>query len=118
MKGQGLPVSTLIIIILALLILVLAIVFVVIPISKTSSSVKPPSANISAFEFTCSTACSTATSSNPANTAFCTDTMPGYSNLHCYSKIPGTTNNYFYDKGECIYTDSFGTTITASQSDC
>lgn len=118
MKAQGLPVSTLIIIILALLILVLVVVFVIIPISKTSSSVTPPSANISEFEFTCSTACSTASNPTQADTSFCTDTMPGYPNLHCYSLIPGTTSSYFYDGGTCTYTDSFGKSITANKSDC
>ncbi|MCL4373058.1 hypothetical protein M1384_03275 [Candidatus Parvarchaeota archaeon] len=117
MKGQGLPISTLIIIIFGLLILFLVVIFVILPISKTTSSVKPPASNVSAFEFECSTDCSLANSPNPASTSFCTATMPGYSSLHCYSQIPGTTS-YFYDSGSCVYTDTYGKSITAGSSDC
>ncbi len=117
MKGQGLPVSTLIIILLAILILVLVVVFVILPISKTSGSITPPSSNVSSFQFTCSTDCSLASSPNPASTSFCTATMPGYSSLHCYSLIPGTSS-YFYNGGICVYTDTFGKSITADSSDC
>ncbi len=117
MKGQELPVSTLVIIILALLILVLAIVFVIIPVYKTSRSITPPPSNVSTFSFTCSTACSLASNPNPASTSFCKDTMPGYSSLHCYSQIPNT-NSYFYDSGSCVYTDTYGKTITADAGDC
>ncbi len=116
-KGQELPVSAIVIIILALVILVLAIIFIILPISKTSSSITPPSTNISAFEFTCSTACSLANNPNPANTNFCTDTMPGYSSLHCYSKIPGTSS-YFYGSGSCVYTDTVGNKVTADNVTC
>lgn len=117
MKGQELPVSVIVMIIMALVILVLALVFVVIPVSKTTSSLTPPSSNISAFEFTCSTACSLANSPTPSSTSFCTDTMPGYSSLHCYSEIPSTTS-FFYDSGSCTYTDTVGNTVTANSSDC
>jgi hypothetical protein len=117
MKAQGLPISAVILIIMGLVILVLAIVFIVIPIYKTSGAITPPSTNISAFEFTCNTACSIANSPTPSSTAFCTDTMPGYSTLHCYSKVPGTSS-YFYGTGSCTYTDSFGVSETANQGDC
>ncbi|MCL5976193.1 MAG: hypothetical protein M1580_01175 [Candidatus Parvarchaeota archaeon] len=117
MKGQGLPVSTLIIILLAILILVLVVVFIILPISKTSNSIKPPASNVSSFEFTCSTDCSLASSPNPASTSFCTATLPGYPSVHCYSQIPGTSS-YVYGSGSCVYTDSFGKTITADSSDC
>jgi hypothetical protein len=43
--------------------------------------------------------------------------MPGYSSLHCYSQIPGTSS-YFYDSGSCVYTDTYGKSITADSSDC
>lgn len=117
MKGQELPVSTVIIIILALLILALVMIFVVLPILRTSTSVKPPASNVSTFEFECSTDCSLANNPNPVNTSFCKATMPGYPSLHCYSKIPGT-NSYFYGSGSCIYTDTYGKSITADSSDC
>ncbi len=117
MKGQGLPISAVIIIILAVVILLFVVLLVILPISKTSNSLKPPSSNVSSFQFECSTDCSLASSPNPASTSFCTATLPGYPSVHCYSTIPGTSN-YIYGSGSCIYTDSFGKQITADSSDC
>jgi hypothetical protein len=117
MKAQGLPISAVIIIVLAVTILVLIVVFVILPVIHVSSSLKPPSSSDSAFSFTCSTACSTATNPSPADTSFCKDTMPSYSSIHCYSQIPGSSN-YFYGTGSCSYTDSFGKTVIANASTC
>ncbi len=115
MRAQELQTSTLIMIILAILILALVLYFVIIPIATTGAP-KAPSTNVTAFEFDCQNYCAAASNPTPSTTEFCTATMPGTS-LHCYDMVP-QTNQYFYQNGQCTYTDSYGHTQVADSSTC
>lgn len=94
MRGQELPVSTIVLIVLALIILVAAIFFIVLPIYNTPTN-NTPSTNMSSFEFNCQTYCGQPTNNNnaPSSTEFCTKTLNYQgATYHCYDTYDGNTN--------------------------
>ncbi len=94
MKGQELPINTIVLIVLVLVILVLALIFIVLPIARTPVPTSSPG-NMTTFTFDCSTACGqpqTSANNNPANTEFCADTITYQGTVyHCYSTYGGKT---------------------------
>jgi hypothetical protein len=105
MKGQGLPTSTMVLIIMSIVILVFAIIFIIIPILHTSTPT-PPSTAMSSFVFNCATYCGQPASLNniPSNTYFCTKTLDYNGTIyHCYDPYGGKPIS------TCSYTSQNGT---------
>ncbi|MEM3190507.1 MAG: hypothetical protein QXU98_01015 [Candidatus Parvarchaeota archaeon] len=116
MKGQGLPISTVILIALGLILLGLVLALVILPIARFNP---PPSSNynLTTFEHTCEVDCGTATQDSPSHTSFCQ--ASAYINgqmLHCYSQF--MPNQYIYDTGQCVYTADNGSQMTANSTTC
>lgn len=113
MRAQELPTSTILLIVLAIIVLVLVFIFVLHPVSLFG--LPSPSLNLTSFVHNCQIDCDTATSNNPANTAYCKDTMIYQGNLiHCYN----ITSSGNIGKGSCTYTADNGSLITANSSTC
>ncbi len=93
MKGQELPISTIVLIVLAIIILVLALVLIVLPITKTPTPSSSAVNNITTFTFDCSTYCEQSSGMNvPANTPFCKASVvypKGGTTYYCWSTYNG-----------------------------
>ncbi len=110
MKGQGLPISSVILIIIAIVVLILAIVFIILPIFKFSPP-SPQNGDIQTFIHNCGDYCYEA-STNPAyyTNQFCTASLTYQgTTYYCYQ-----SNVY----GTCSYKAPNGTQETISQSNC
>lgn len=109
MRGQGLPISAVVLIIIAVSVLVLALVFIVFPIAHFHTS-PPPNDSLQTFTLNCETGCGqiwpasgATTNDNPIDTTFCQDTYDGY---NCYSTAAGETSPI----ATCTYTADNGKT--------
>jgi hypothetical protein len=101
MRGQGLPITLVVLTIIALVILVLAIIFIIIPILHTPT----PTTNsnpLVQFKFDCSTYCGNPSDVAPPQTEFCTKSI-SYNGqaLYCYSPSVGAA--------PCSYQENNGT---------
>ena len=110
MKGQGLPISSVILIIIAIVVLILVMLFIILPIFKFNPP-SPQNGDLQTFIHNCGDYCYEA-SANPSY----------YTNLFCTSTLTyqGTTYNC-YDpsvSGACSYKAPNGTEETISQSSC
>jgi hypothetical protein len=114
MRGQELPISTIVLIVVAIIILVLAIFFIVLPIAGVSFG-SSPSTNMTSFTFNCQTYCGQPSNNNnvPANTEFCTSTINyGGQTYHCYNSSNGKVI------ATCAYTADNGTYFSNVDSFC
>ncbi len=115
MKGQELPINTIVLIVLVLIILVLALVFIVLPIARTPTPSPQSISSIETFTESCSTYCYNAANSQagdaPWNTQFCTATTAYQGHTyHCYSDSPSTSTP-IYECGYEAYNGTFYTDI-------
>lgn len=110
MKGQGLPITAVILIVIAIVILILVIVFIILPILRFNPPA-PQNSSLQTFIHNCGDYCYEA-SVNPSRyvNLFCTSTLTSGSNTYyCYN-----SNVY----GSCSYKAPNGTRETVTQASC
>jgi hypothetical protein len=116
MKGQELPISTVILIIIAVLVLVLAIYFIVLPVARAPFSAPTQGDNLTLFEHQCAAYCGLSDAIQ-----FCKANL-AYSGavLNCYSQIPGLSgpSSFIYPNGQCMYYAANGSQLPANQVTC
>ncbi|MCL5101640.1 MAG: hypothetical protein M1348_03465 [Candidatus Parvarchaeota archaeon] len=108
MKGQGLPITAVILIILAIMILVLALIFIILPILGFGSP-SPPNTSMTSFAFNCQTSYCGQPSNGASNnnnrfdTKFCTAQITYQGKIYnCYSSYSSkviATCSYTADNG-------------------
>lgn len=115
MRGQGLPITSVILIIMAIIILIFALVFIILPIVGVGTP-PAPDTNMSSFTFNCQTYCgqpNSPTNDIPANSKFCTSAINYQgTTYHCYDSYAGKTI------ATCSYTAYNGTFFSTVNAAC